>query len=181
MKKQFKAFPKTVNPIYIDKKNWECKKTKQIKKKISMSGNHNEVCIWHGQPNTKQIIRKKSLESGKVSLLPRSEELESPHSNYLIDSKQVHWLLEHIHCDCGKKKKLIDLKTIFGSFREILCCKECPLNNWEDSVINFEFSQQIGNETSEKILRKDKLAKGKLFLPYWLGTFMRIIGNILKC
>ncbi|KAJ3436991.1 hypothetical protein M0812_19058 [Anaeramoeba flamelloides] len=68
-------------------------------------------------PNEDQIIRQKSLERGIEPLKPNIySELLTPHSNYLVDSHQMILLLNNLHCYCGRRKELIDLKENYGSF-----------------------------------------------------------------
>ncbi|KAJ6253353.1 hypothetical protein M0813_01399 [Anaeramoeba flamelloides] len=94
-------------------------------------------------PNEDQIIRQKSLESGKEPLSPTiSSELLNPHSNYLVDSEQMIQLLNNVHCPCGRKKILKDLKEGYGSFKAILLCPNCPIEQWENNEEIFFFFQR---------------------------------------
>ncbi|KAJ6252222.1 hypothetical protein M0813_14372 [Anaeramoeba flamelloides] len=88
--------------------------------------------------NEDQIIRENSLGAGKEPLRPiNKSELLHPHSNYLVGSQQMHWLLNNVHCSCGQKKELIDLKEGYGSFRAILVCRNCKEkpNNEQNSNV----------------------------------------------
>ncbi|KAJ3426453.1 hypothetical protein M0812_28909 [Anaeramoeba flamelloides] len=78
--------------------------------------------------NEDQIIRQKSLENGNEPLKPTIySELLTPHSNYLVDSKQMILLLNNLHFPCGRRKELEELKENYGSFSAILNCKNCPI------------------------------------------------------
>ncbi|KAJ3432161.1 hypothetical protein M0812_21092 [Anaeramoeba flamelloides] len=103
------------------------------------------------QPKEDQIIRQKSLESGKEPLKPSiNSELLSPHSNYLVDSDQMILLLNNVHCPCGRKKLLVDIKEGYGSFKAVLLCPNCPLKQWESNQEEFYFSKKIEQKAKQK-------------------------------
>ncbi|KAJ6237045.1 hypothetical protein M0813_03452 [Anaeramoeba flamelloides] len=103
------------------------------------------------QPKEDQIIRQKSLESGKEPLKPSiNSELLSPHSNYLVDSDQMILLLNNVRCPCGRKKLLVDIKEGYGSFKAVLLCPNCPLKQWESNQEEFYFSKKIEQKSKQK-------------------------------
>ncbi|KAJ6240389.1 hypothetical protein M0813_24102 [Anaeramoeba flamelloides] len=100
--------------------------------------------------NNSHIIRTKSLEIGKESLLPKPfNEMNYPHSNYMIDSKQMHYILNNLLCKCGKKQELIEIISFKGSNKAKLKCKECGEN-----IINF--SNNIKTLSKKKDKKKNK-------------------------
>ncbi|KAJ6227746.1 hypothetical protein M0813_09649 [Anaeramoeba flamelloides] len=124
------------------------------------------------KPNEKQILRQKSLESGKAPLKPKIDELETPHSAYLVDSQQMILLLKNVHCECGKKKKLNDLKQIFGSFKAELICKNCSNNNGNDSIKSFYFSKKLDQRGgNEKKVFKREIGQRKIVASVLAGNF----------
>ncbi|KAJ3435143.1 hypothetical protein M0812_02274 [Anaeramoeba flamelloides] len=52
-------------------------------------------------------------------------------------------LLNNLHCPCGRRKTLEELKENYGSFRAILNCKKCPIKQYKDNKETFNFSNKI--------------------------------------
>ncbi|KAJ6228277.1 hypothetical protein M0813_09105 [Anaeramoeba flamelloides] len=128
------------------------------------------------QPKEDQIIRQKSLESGKEPLKPSiNSELLSPHSNYLVDSDQMILLLNNVHCPCGRKKLLVDIKEGYGSFKAVLLCPNCPLKQWESNQEEFYFSKKIEQKSKQKKKNKAKfkteIGQRKIIASVLSGNF----------
>ncbi|KAJ6247592.1 hypothetical protein M0813_18226 [Anaeramoeba flamelloides] len=121
-------------------KEQEQEKRKEKERKKEEKKNQIEQLKKKFKPNEDQIIRQKSLESGKEQLKPNvSSELQTPHSNYMVNSKQMILLLNNLHCPCGRRKTLEELKENYGSFRAILNCKKCPIKQYKDNKETFNF------------------------------------------
>ncbi|KAJ3443868.1 hypothetical protein M0812_09714 [Anaeramoeba flamelloides] len=52
-------------------------------------------------------------------------------------------LLNNLHCPCGRRKELEELKENYGSFSAILNCKNCPIKQYRDNKETFYFSNKI--------------------------------------
>ncbi|KAJ3423945.1 hypothetical protein M0812_29576 [Anaeramoeba flamelloides] len=129
--------------------------------------------------NEDQIIRQKSLENGNEPLKPTIySELLTPHSNYLVDSKQMILLLNNLHCPCGRRKELEELKENYGSFSAILNCKNCPIKQYKDNKETFYFSNKIegmgsrkGSDTKNKARFRTENGQRKIISSVLAGNF----------
>ncbi|KAJ6234654.1 hypothetical protein M0813_29247 [Anaeramoeba flamelloides] len=125
--------------------------------KKKKSSNQIEQLKKKFRPNEDQIIRQKSLENGKEPLkLSKESELVNPHSNYLVDSKQMILLLNNIHCPCGRRKELLDLKERYGSFVAKLVCRKCPATQRKDNFETFHFSKKLEEKEHDEKKNKAK-------------------------
>ncbi|KAJ3432155.1 hypothetical protein M0812_21086 [Anaeramoeba flamelloides] len=103
------------------------------KKKISMSGNHNEVCVWHGQYCASKNSRKYYPErhGGKIhykayALLERSNRSRKKKQKYFCRGSYQLWLdwnkigSPRIKTKWEKERKKISIETLplFGSKKE---------------------------------------------------------------
>ncbi|KAJ6245960.1 hypothetical protein M0813_19720 [Anaeramoeba flamelloides] len=123
---------------------FEEEKEEKEKEKKSEKANGLEQLKKKFRPNVDQIIRQKSLENGKEALKPNKDsELMNPHSNYLVESKQMILLLNNVHCPCGRRKELLDLKKGYGSFHAKLVCRKCPATQFKDNFETFHFSKKL--------------------------------------
>ncbi|KAJ3430768.1 hypothetical protein M0812_02440 [Anaeramoeba flamelloides] len=129
--------------------------------------------------NEDQIIRQKSLENGNEPLKPTIySELLTPHSNYLVDSKQMILLLNNLHCPFGRRKELEELKENYGSFSAILNCKNCPIKQYKDNKETFYFSNKIegmgsrkGSDTKNKARFRTENGQRKIISSVLAGNF----------
>ncbi|KAJ6227251.1 hypothetical protein M0813_09831 [Anaeramoeba flamelloides] len=150
------------------------RKKKGKRKKKRRKKNQIEQLKKKFKPNEDQIIRQKSLESGKEQLKPNvSSELQTPHSNYMVNSKQMILLLNNLHCPCGRRKTLEELKENYGSFRAILNCKKCPIKQYKDNKETFNFSNKIegmGKNNNNAVFRTE-IGQRKIIASVLAGNF----------
>ncbi|KAJ6234851.1 hypothetical protein M0813_28828 [Anaeramoeba flamelloides] len=70
-------------------------------------------------------------------------------------------LLNNVHCPCGRKKILKDLKEGYGSFKAFLLCPNCPIKQWEDNEEFFFFSKKLDQMDGQKKPKKKIAPKFK--------------------
>ncbi|KAJ3429627.1 hypothetical protein M0812_24983 [Anaeramoeba flamelloides] len=84
-------------------------------------------------------------------------------------------LLNNIHCPCGRRKELLDLKESYGSFVAKLVCRKCPATQLRDNIENFHFSSKLDqkDQTGKKNKTNFKTENGQRKIVAWVlgGNF----------
>ncbi|KAJ6251896.1 hypothetical protein M0813_14752 [Anaeramoeba flamelloides] len=84
-------------------------------------------------------------------------------------------LLNNVHCPCGRKKLLVDIKEGYGSFKAVLLCPNCPLKQWESNQEEFYFSKKIEQKSKQKKKNKAKfkteIGQRKIIASVLSGNF----------
>ncbi|KAJ6248422.1 hypothetical protein M0813_17616 [Anaeramoeba flamelloides] len=87
----------------------------------------------------------------------------------------MHWLLNNVHCSCGQKKELVDLKEGYGSFRAILVCRNCKENQFMNKTQIFDFSNKLDQndekDGQKKAKFKTEIGKRKIIASVLAGNF----------
>ncbi|KAJ3445099.1 hypothetical protein M0812_10963 [Anaeramoeba flamelloides] len=87
-------------------------------------------------------------------------------------------LLNNLHCPCGRRKELEELKENYGSFSAILNCKNCPIKQYKDNKETFYFSNKIegmgsrkGSDTKNKARFRTENGQRKIISSVLAGNF----------